>query len=560
MGFFDRLRSAVQRGLRPVSTTIEERALSTVGRRDPGRVITTLPIYLQLQRIPGQLTPQDVSSILRQADIGYMWRYVDLCNELRQKDGHLQSVLQTRELALTGLEWQILPYKTQHQKEAKLRDRKAAEFCAEALRHCTGAVTQEGKPLAGLHQMIAHIVGGHYPGYAVSETIYTKKGKDIVPLGFDNISARRFIHDLEAGVLRWCDITAGMGLPGIDLRKEYPGQFIQFEPRVNGDVPTREGLGRVLVWAALFRNWDTRDWLQLAELAWKPWRTGKYKKEGTEQRDIDGLYTILDNMSANGVAVYPDNVDLEVHWPKGGGKGTSAHKELFDAMGAEMSKATIGQTLTTEQGSKGSQALGRVHNDVRKDILQADARSVGAVIKRDLLTPLVRMNFGADVVVPEFQFVTEDPQDVVAFSQALKNLSGAGSPGVRVPVRHIYEICGIPQPEEDEECVGGAGTVPENEGDAPTDPNDPEENETPDEEPAGDDKPKDDAKDEPKAEEKPKKAPRVSPRSRAASEAVRSAVATKSGVDPKSGLSLPTALLALADALEADARNDQAAE
>lgn len=510
--------------------------------------MTTLPIYLQLARVAGPLTPHDVSSILRQADIGYMWRYVDLCNELRQKDGHLQSVLQTRELALTGLEWQILPFKTQSAKSAKLRDRKAAEFCTEALRQCTGAVTKDGKVLTGLAQMIAHIVGGYYPGYSVAETVYKKDGGDIIPAGFDCVSARRFIHDIQSGKLRWCDITAGMSIPGIDLRTEYPGQFIQFEPRVNGDVPTREGLGRVLVWAALFRNWDLRDWLQLAELAWKPWRTGKYNKSA-EQADVDGLFAILDNMSGSGVATYPDNVELNVLWPKNGGKGTSAHKELFDTMGAEMSKAVIGQTLTTEQGQRGSQALGRVHNDVRRDILVADARAVGAVIKRDLLTPLVRMNFAEDVVVPEFEFITEDAEDVVAFSTAIKNLSGAGSPGVRIPVRHIYEVCGIPEPEKDEECVGG---VPDPE----EDPNAP----GGDGAGTGDEaapNPDDVKPEEKPADKKPAAKPKKSP---AAAATVRRAIKGSGGVDAKTGVGLRDALLALVDALESDASDDQAAE
>lgn len=502
--------------------------------------MTTLPIYLQLARVAGPLTPHDVSSILRQADIGYMWRYVDLCNELRQKDCHLQSVLQTRELALTGLEWQILPFKIQNAKAAKLRDRKAAEFCSEALRQCTGAITKDGRVLTGLAQMIAHIVGGYYPGYSVAETVYKKDGTDIVPAGFDCVSARRFIHDIPNGKLRWCDITAGMSIPGIDLRAEYPGQFIQFEPRVNGDVPTREGLGRVLVWAALFRNWDLRDWLQLAELAWKPWRTGKYKKQGTEQADIDGLYAILDNMSGSGVATYPDNVELDVLWPKNGGKASSAHKELFDVMGAEMSKAVVGQTLTTEQGQRGSQALGRVHNDVRKDILVADARAVGSVIKRDLLTPLVRMNFADDVAVPDFSFITEDAEDVVAFSTAIKNLSGAGSPGVRIPVRHIYEVCGIPEPEADEECVGG---VPDPEEEAATG--------TGDGTGAGDEvapNPDDVKPEEKPADKKPAAKPK---KSTAAASDVRRAI--------KAGGDIRSALLAFADALESDASDDDQA-
>ena len=44
-------------------------------------IVSDLPLYLQLQRIGGKLTPQEVSSILQQADSGYTWRLVDLANK-----------------------------------------------------------------------------------------------------------------------------------------------------------------------------------------------------------------------------------------------------------------------------------------------------------------------------------------------------------------------------------------------------------------------------------------------------------------------------------------------
>src|SRR5262249_54993934 len=162
---------------------------------------------------------------------------------------------------------------------------------------------------------------------------------------------------------------------------------LQHQPRITGDVPCREGLVRVLMWAALFRNWDIRDWLALGELAWKPWRTGGYTR-GASEEDIDALIAILDAMSSSGVAVYPkDTAEVKIEWPKNPPAGGGTHKELADFLGAEMSKAVLGQTLTTEQGSKGSQALGRVHDQVRKDIREADARSVAATIRRDLIAP-----------------------------------------------------------------------------------------------------------------------------------------------------------------------------
>lgn len=427
----------------------EERAAT---RRDVGdpRVIQPLPLSLQLQRIGGGLTPIQVSEILRLADTGYVYRLVDLANESRQKDAHLQSVLQTREIALQGLPWQVRPLKTAGRK----KDKKQAEFVEDALRAC---VAPPGLPttLVGFEGLIAHLAGGDYHGHAVSETIFDKVDGKIVPRAFSALGQRRFVFDLADGSLKQWDATGGTGVtyPGVDLQKAYPGKFIQFLPRIVGDVQCREGLVRPLMWAALFRNWDLRDWLTLAELAWKPWRTGTYA-EGATDADIANLRNALEQMTATGVAVFRDTATANVHWPANGGRGTSAHKELFDAMGAEMSKAVLGQTETTQASTSSGYAQAKVHNEIRKDIRDARARALAEVIRRDLIAPLVWMNFGPDAPVPTFEFLTEDSVDLVAFSQMLVNVRNPVV-GMRIPAAWARGRLGIPEPESDDEEVLG---------------------------------------------------------------------------------------------------------
>lgn len=456
-------------------------AIEVRGTRDPrrGAVITQLPLYLQMQRIGGNVTPAQVSEIIRQADLGRMYQLMDLANESRQRDCHLQSVLQTRELAVAGLEWQVVPRIAKGAKKARLRDTKAAEFVQEKLREAKEFPT-----------LLAHLIGAKYYGYSVAEIFWKKDGEHVVPSHFEAVPQRRFIFDIKTGDLNWCDLSGGMTYPGVNLQREYPGRFIQFQPRVNGDVPCREGLVRVLMWVALFRNWDLRDWMTLAELAWKPWRTGSYEKNAQDE-DIDNLTTVLEGMTANGVAVYPNTTEVKIEWPKAAPKGGSTHKELFDAMGAEMSKAVVGQTLTTEQGARGSQALGRIHNEVRRDLLEADARDVAAIIERDIIEPMVRMNFGEDVKVPKLEFITDDSADVAALATAMEKLCG---PNVRLRVSqaHVRDVAGIPEPEEGEELCG-------------PDPNDDEDDAEDDPKP-GEDPPLDDKPAEEPVEEKPKKA------------------------------------------------------
>ena len=61
------------------------------------------------------------------------------------------------------------------------------------------------------------------------------------------------------------------------------------------------------------------------------------------------------------------------------------------------------QTLTTEHSS-GTYAAAKVHDAVRRDIIEADAKALAETITARIITPLVRFNFGADVQLPRFIF------------------------------------------------------------------------------------------------------------------------------------------------------------
>lgn len=414
-----------------------------------GEVVPDLPLSLQLLRIGGSLTPQQVSEIYRQADVGYMWQLQDLANESRQKDGHLQAILGTRENAIKGLRWQLV-----HEEGVRKKDRRAAEWTERALRRS-----------GNFPDLLAHLVGGVYHGYAVSEILYQEgEHRRLVPRAFKNTAPRRFVFEQREGKLQQWDAYGGSlrPYPGVNLQEEFPGKFIVFQPRVNGDVPVREGLARVLIWAALFRNWGLRDWLALGELAWKPWRIGTYKK-GTDRESIENLRQFLRQMSSTGTMTKPDDVQVEVNWPKNNGIG-STHKELSEFLAGEMSKAVLGQTLTTEAGSRGARSLGEVHDKVRRDILEADAVAIAGCITRDLIAPLIAMNFGGDVEVPQFAFVTEDGVVLKDFSVAILNLQKAG---LKIRAADVRDIAGLTEPGPDDEVLDPAPPPKPSSEDAP---------------------------------------------------------------------------------------------
>lgn len=400
-----------------------------------GTILPDLSVWEQFQRVGGNLTPHQVSQIIRTADTGDPRRLIDLANEMRQKDGHLQSVLSTRETALLGLKWELF-YPGQDPKSSKGKNQR--KFVERALRICKG-----------LRRTLAHLTSAIYYGFSVAEVVWATIGGKMLPERIVCHSPRRFRFREEDGLLVWQDQDMSQG---VDFRSTYAGKFLVSQPRINGDVECREGLARVLMWPALFRNWTLSDWLKLAEIAWKPWRIGKYsKKDGASTEDIEALKQIVAGMSASGAAVHPDTVSIELMMPSGtaGASSKSDHSGLFDTMGREMSKAVLGQTLTTEGGKVGSQALGNVHNDVRKDVLESDAEWLAEVINEQLIAPLILLNYGPKAAVPRFRFITTEAADIETYANAIEKLAKV----LRIPAEWVRDKLGIPEPKDGDELV-----------------------------------------------------------------------------------------------------------
>ena len=74
------------------------------------------------------LTPQRLASIFKEADAGDIMRQAELFEEMEEKDPHLFSQLQTRKNAVTGLDYEVIPFDSDDE-----RDKEIAEFVESEL-------------------------------------------------------------------------------------------------------------------------------------------------------------------------------------------------------------------------------------------------------------------------------------------------------------------------------------------------------------------------------------------------------------------------------------------
>lgn len=403
----------------------------------PNAVSGSRALWEQYGRIGGSVSPTQVTNILRDADGGRPARLLDLGFEARQKDGHLQSVLGTRDRAVALSDLQFI-----EPDDASAKEKKALDTCQRCV-----------DEFENFEDLVETLTSAYWSGFSTVEAQWRMSRGALLPFRAAQINPRFHLFNWD-GELRY---SRGPGdAEGVDILAENPGRILQIQRRITGDIPAREGLLRVLTWAALFRNWDLRDWIALGEIGWKPWRLATYPA-GTHQDDVDKLLNMLENIGASGVGAYEEGQSVEVTWPKGQSTNKSTHGELFSVLGQEISKAVLGQTTSVEAGPNGDRGGVQARDQLRQDIHESDARAVAACLYFQLFRYVVELNHpGART--PALVFQTEDGVDGLNYSQMVKNLNEAG---VRIAQQEIRDELGFREPEDDEEVIGVTAPVPD---------------------------------------------------------------------------------------------------
>ena len=165
----------------------------------------------------------------------------------------------------------LLPYVQTGKRKPTKRAEKVAALCSEWLRQ-----------IPDLDRALAHLTDAVYKGYSVCEVTWARRGRYLIGRAPPDPGAPLCLRwRAEPPRLR----RRAARLPGDDLIRQYPYRFVVHQPRVNGDSPAREGLGRVLVWLSCFASWSWRDWMLFAELFGKPWRILTLDREKLQDED-----------------------------------------------------------------------------------------------------------------------------------------------------------------------------------------------------------------------------------------------------------------------------------
>ena len=177
-------------------------------------------------------------------------------------------------------------------------------------------------------------------------------------------------------------------------------------------------------------------------------RQGKYGTNATS-KDKSTLRRAVRDIVGDGSAIIPESMQMEFMQSGGsGGKGASAYNEITNFLNKEISKAVLGQTMTSEDGS--SQAQAKVHNEVRQDIVKADARRVCGCIVQQLIKPWLILNYGDTKSLPKISLPQEEIEDLNALADNYGKLHNMGVPLSKSQIRDKFDL---KEPENDDDTL-----------------------------------------------------------------------------------------------------------
>lgn len=122
---------------------------------------------------------------------------------------------------------------------------------------------------------------------------------------------------------------------------------------------------------------------------------------------------------------------------------------------AQVSKGVLGQTASTE-GTPGKLGNEEAQQEVRRELVRADAKQLAATLNRDLVKPFIDLNFGPPRISPSNargqypRILMPVPEDV---GKLVENVARLVPLGLKVEQSVIRDKLGLPDPEDDAELL-----------------------------------------------------------------------------------------------------------
>lgn len=390
-------------------------------------------LHNEIQGHPSRgLTPSKLASIMDRAEQGDITAEWELYEDMEEKDGHIMAEMGKRRRAVTGLDYAIVPPANPTPEEEKNTAR-----LAEAL-----------QGLDDFEDVIFDLTDAIGKCFCCLEYGGWERNADNILLPASIQHRPQTWFQIQRGFEQQINLRG----PGGGIPLQGFGWMVHKHKAKSGFLE-RSALFRVLLWPYLFKNYSVGDLAEFLEIYGIPVRIGKYPSGSTEKEKLT-LLKALSQIGHSAAGIIPQGMELEFENAAQG--DPAAFKLMIEWCEKTQSKAILGGTLTSQaDGASSTNALGNVHNEVRKELVVSDAKQIAKTISRDLIYPIALLNGWTEswARCPRFKFDTTEPEDMAAFASAMPVFVDLG---MKIKRQWAQEKLGIPEPDEGEEILARA--------------------------------------------------------------------------------------------------------
>lgn len=370
---------------------------------------------------PG-LTPPKLARILREAIDGDPERYLELAEDMEERNEHYAGVLGVRKRQVSGLEVTV----------------EAASDAADDVR--AADMVREVIGRDDFEDELFDILDAIGKGFSATEIIWDTSEGQWLPSALKWRDPRWFVFDRADGE------TIRLKGPGGD-EDLWPAKWIVHRAKIKSGLTVRGGIARSVAWAYLFKAFTASDWAVFCEAYGQPIRLGKYGPDATEEQK-EVLLRAVASIASDFGGIIPESMAIEFIQATLSGS-LDLYERRSDWLDRQISKLVLGQTATTD-AQAGGYAVGKVHDGVREDIERADAKQLAASLNRDLVVPLVSLNMGQRKAYPKLNIGRPDEIDV---DKLVKHVQILVPLGLKVGMSTMRDKIGLPDPGKDEELL-----------------------------------------------------------------------------------------------------------
>ena len=261
-------------------------------------------------------------------------------------DAHIWSCCQSRKSGTLSCEWKI-----NEAKSGSVRQNKNAHTIIENLMSSLD-----------VYQIITDMLEAPFFGMSPLEVIWKSSKNSWLPERVEGKPPEWFAFDPENKLrfLSMDNMTDGEEIP--DYKFLLPRHHASFQNPYGERILSR------CFWPVVFKKGGFKFWAIFTEKYGMPWLVGRVPRS-TNETERGALLSRLTSMVQDAVAVIND--DESVEFKESNSKSASAdiYEKLISVSNREISKAILGQTLTTELDKGGSFAATKEHMEVRADLV-----------------------------------------------------------------------------------------------------------------------------------------------------------------------------------------------